>query len=153
MFRIQGIFRTLPNIYNGIFYLEPSVALTHPEPLVYSELWYILKSKHIRNPAKYLRWSILLRTNGAFSQNFANFFFFKIHKKTPVMKSLFHKVVSLYPATSSKKGLWHRCFLINFAIYLGHLFYKTPPSDCFCSTEKYFNNKVVKNPLRRENNL
>ena len=30
--------------------------------LVYSQLWYILKSKHIQSPAGYLRWSILLRT-------------------------------------------------------------------------------------------
>ena len=30
--------------------------------LVYSQLCFILKSKHIQNPAKYLRWSILLKT-------------------------------------------------------------------------------------------
>ena len=30
--------------------------------LVYSELWYVLKSKHIQNAAVYLRWSILFRT-------------------------------------------------------------------------------------------
>ena len=30
--------------------------------LVCSELWYILKSKHIQNAAVYLRWSILFRT-------------------------------------------------------------------------------------------
>ena len=29
---------------------------------VYSQLWYILKLKHIQNSAEYLRWSILLRT-------------------------------------------------------------------------------------------
>ena len=30
--------------------------------LEYSQLWYILKSKHIQSPAKYLRWTILLKT-------------------------------------------------------------------------------------------
>ena len=30
--------------------------------LVYSQLWYTLKSKHIQNPAKYVRWIVLLRT-------------------------------------------------------------------------------------------
>ena len=30
--------------------------------LVYSHIWYILKSKHIQSPAKYLRWSILLKS-------------------------------------------------------------------------------------------
>ena len=30
--------------------------------LVYSEIWYIMKSKHIQNPAVYLRLDILLRT-------------------------------------------------------------------------------------------
>ena len=36
--------------------------MTYSEPLAYSELWYILKSKHIQNTVEYLRWSILLRT-------------------------------------------------------------------------------------------
>ena len=46
-FRIQDIFRTLSNNYHGIFYWKFCVTL---------------KSKHIQNPAKYLRRSILLRT-------------------------------------------------------------------------------------------
>ena len=89
IFRTQGIFRTLSNIYDGKFYSQPCVTPAYLEPwhiqntakhlsrnilfktlcnpeifrnLVYSELWYILKSKYIQNPAKYLRWSILLRT-------------------------------------------------------------------------------------------
>ena len=44
------------------WYLWPCITLTYSEPLVYSELWYILKSKHIQNLAEYLRCSILLRT-------------------------------------------------------------------------------------------
>ena len=52
---MQSVFRILPNIYQEIFYSKPCVTLTYSEPLVYSELWYILKSKYIQNPAEYLR--------------------------------------------------------------------------------------------------
>ena len=41
------------------------VTLYNPDifrTIAYSILWYILKPKHILNPAKYLRWSLLLRT-------------------------------------------------------------------------------------------
>ena len=37
----------LPNIYHEIFYAKLCVTLTFSESLVYSELWFILKSKHI----------------------------------------------------------------------------------------------------------
>ena len=63
-------------------------------------------------------------------------FFCKINKKTSVLESHFNKVTGLYPATSLKKGLQHRCFLMNFARYLRHSFYRTPPGDQFCSMEK-----------------
>ena len=58
----------LRHIQNTIKHLLQNVlfgALYNPDifgALVYSLLWDILKSKHIQNPAKYLRWSILLRT-------------------------------------------------------------------------------------------
>ena len=61
--------------------------------------------------------------------------FRKIYKKTPVLESLFIEVTGLYSATSLK-GLQHRFFLMNLVRYLRHLFYRTPPDDCFCSTEK-----------------
>ena len=48
IFRIQGIFRILPNIYQKRFYSKPCVTL------IYSELWYIPKLKHIQNPAEYV---------------------------------------------------------------------------------------------------
>ena len=48
------------------------------------------------------------------------------------------------------KELPYRCSLMIFARYLRHLFYRKPPGDCFCSTEKYFTNKIVMNPLRKE---
>ena len=43
-----------------------------------------------------------------------------------------------------KKGLQHRCFQVNFARYLRHLFDKTS-----VLRKKYFINKIVKNPLRK----
>ena len=42
---------------------------------------------------------------------------------------------------------------MNFVRYLIHLFYRAPPGDCFCSTEKYFTNDIVKSPLKREKTL
>ena len=50
------------------------------------------------------------------------------------------------------KGLSHSRILMSFARYVRHLFYITPGGDCFCSTEKYFANKIVKNPLRKGKN-
>ena len=40
--------------------------------------------------------------------------FRKIHRKTPVPGSLFYR-----PATLLKMRLWHRCFPMNFAKFLG----------------------------------
>ena len=95
IFRTRGIFRTLSNIYDGKFYSQKCVTpaylerwhiqntAKHPSQnilsktlcnpdifrnLVYSELWYILKSKHIQNSAEYLRWSIILRTLCSYSR-------------------------------------------------------------------------------------
>ena len=44
--------------------------------------------------------------------------FHKIHKKTPVPESLFKKVAGLKPAILLKKGLWNRCFPVNFVKFL-----------------------------------
>ena len=38
---------------------------------------------------------------------------------------------------------------MNFARYLRHLIYRNPPSN-FCSTEKYFTNKIVNSPPKKE---
>ena len=51
-----------------------------------------------------------------------------------------------------KKRPQHGSFLMNFARYLRHLFYRTSPSNCLCSMEKYFPNNIVKNPLRKGRN-
>ena len=79
------------------------------------------------------------------------FYFCKIHMKTPVPEYLFNKVTDLYLPTLLKERTRSRCFLMNFARYLRRLFYRTPPGYCFCSTEKYFSNKIVNNPLKKKN--
>ena len=76
---------------------------------------------------------------------FRDFFFCKIHKKTPVPESLLNKVAGLYPATSQKERTSTLVFSNEFWEIL-------TPGDCFCSTEKYFTNKTVKNYLREEKN-
>ena len=60
-----GIFRTLiqylRNIQNhwcSVFLMNPDIFRT----LIYPQLLCILRSKHVWNPAEYLRWRILLRT-------------------------------------------------------------------------------------------
>ena len=74
--------------------------------------------------------------------------FRKIHRKTPVPESLFHKVAGLRPAalkkrpwhrppTLPKKRLCHKCFVVNFARFLRSPFYRTPPGDCSCNSEGY----------------
>ena len=42
---------------------------------------------------------------------------------------------------------------MNFARYLRNLFYGTLLGNCFCSTEKYFANKIEKNPLGKEKKI
>ena len=66
---------------------------------------------------------------------------------------LLNKVTGFYPLTLLKERLRCRCFLVNFARYLRYLFYRTPSGDCFCSTEKYFTNKIVKSPLKKEKQM
>ena len=41
----------------------------------------------------------------------------------------FHK--SRRPVISLKKRLWNKCFPVNFAKFSEHLFYRTPPDDCW----------------------
>ena len=40
---------------------------------------------------------------------------------------------------------------MNFAVYLRQNFYRTLSSNCFCSMEKYFINKIEKNSQRKKN--
>ena len=39
---------------------------------------------------------------------------------------------------------------MNCLRYLRHLFDRTPPGDWFCSTEKYFINKILKSPVTKK---
>ena len=61
----------------------------------------------------------------AFCKKKCSYKFRKIHTETPAPGSLF-------TATLLKKRLGHRCFPVNFANFQEHLFYRTPPGDCFC---------------------
>ena len=84
---------------------------------------------------------------------FCNFFFFfcNIYEKAPVPESLFNKLTGLYSATSLKDRTPSQMLSDGFCeILKTRFFYRTLPHDCFCSTEKYFTNKIVKNPLRKE---
>ena len=56
IFRTQGIFRTLPNIYDGKLYSQ------HGVTPAYLELWHIQNSRHIQNTAKHLSRNILFKT-------------------------------------------------------------------------------------------
>ena len=53
IFRTQGIFQTLPNIYYGVFYSESCVTLA------YLKLGHIQNQRHIHNTVKHLSWNIL----------------------------------------------------------------------------------------------
>ena len=70
-----------------------------------------------------------------------------------MLESHFNKVITITLQVSVlqfhwKKGLEHRCFLVNFARYLRHIFYRIPPDD-----ENYFINKIVKNPLEKREKI
>ena len=46
-------------------------------------------------------------------------------------KGVFKNLANFRPATSLKKRLQHRCFPVNLLNFQEHLFYRTPPGDCF----------------------
>ena len=50
--------------------------------------------------------------------------FGKFRGKHPCQRLFLNKVAGHKPATLSKKRLWHRCFLVNFAKFLRTLFLK-----------------------------
>ena len=71
--------------------------------------------------------------NGAFLRNI--FFVAKFTKHlcwSLILMKLQVSILQLH----WKKGLQHRCLLMNLAIYLRHSLYRTPPGNYFCSTEK-----------------
>ena len=61
---------------------------------------------------------------------------------------LFNKVAGLRAATLLKKGLWHRCFPVNFAEFLRGLpvagFFSSNNKDELRDLYNYLNQKVIK---------
>ena len=55
IFRAQGIFRTLLNIYYEGHYSEPCLALANLKP------WHIQNSRHTHNTVKYLLWNVFFK--------------------------------------------------------------------------------------------
>ena len=50
---------------------------------------------------------------------------FKKFTEEHLCLSLLNEIAGLQAGSLFKKRLWHRCFSVNFAKYLKHLFYKT----------------------------
>ena len=94
--------------------------------------------RRIQNQSEHLRWSF-----------FTKIFFAKFPRthlcRNHFLIELQVSILQLY----CKNRLPSRCFLINFGRYLKNVFYKTPAGDSFCSAEKYFTNKIAKNPLSK----
>ena len=58
--------------------------------------------------------------------------FHKIHLKTPVLESLFNRVLGMRHATLLKKRLRHRCIYVNFVKFLRTSFLQN--TSVFCLT-------------------
>ena len=56
-----------------------------------------------------------------------------IHRKTPVLESLFNKVASLEAYKLMKKRLQRRCFPVNIADFLSKFYLKNTTGGCFCT--------------------
>ena len=57
--------------------------------------------------------------------------FATIHRKTPVLESLFTKVTGLNACNFIKKRLRHRCFPVKFPRILRTSFFKETSGGCF----------------------
>ena len=56
-----------------------------------------------------------------------------IHRKTPVLESLFSKVASVEAYKFIKKILQHRCFPVNIENFLRKFYIKNTTGGCFCT--------------------
>ena len=56
-----------------------------------------------------------------------------IHRKTPILESLFSKVASLEAYKFIKKRLQHTCFPVNIANFLRKFYLKNTIGGCFCT--------------------
>ena len=101
----------------------------------FSPFWFIMREAELQKPEMFCKKRC--------SEKYR-----KVHTKTPVPESLFNEVAGLDPATSLKEKTPIEVFSDEFCKMLK----TTPPSYCFCSTEKYFTNKILKNFLRKEKN-
>ena len=59
-----------------------------------------------------------------------------MHRKRPVLKSLFNKVSGLQPAALSKKQTPTQMF--SREIIKNTFFYGTPPDDCFRKSTRFY---------------
>ena len=66
-------------------------------------------------------------------ENRCSYKFSNIHKKTPVLESLFNKVVDLQPCHFIKKRLLDRCFPVSITNFLRAFFF---PEHLWHSAEK-----------------
>ena len=97
-----------------------------------------LNKRWIQKPGQHLSYSFFVRIT-VFTKFFSKFeisFWKSSHRRCSIKKgvlrnfvkyigkhlcqsSFFHKIAGLRPATLLKKKLWHRCFSVNFAKFLG----------------------------------
>ena len=63
---------------------------------------------------------------------------YNIHRKTPVLQSLFNKVATLQTCNFTKKRLQHRCFLMNIATFLRTPILKNISERLFAQVFIYF---------------
>ena len=71
-------------------------------------------------------------------QNKCSSKFPNIHRKKPVMESLFNKVARQKTRHFIKKKPEHRCFPVKFAKFLGALFSQNTSSGFFCIFTRFF---------------
>ena len=70
-----------------------------------------------------------------------------------MLESQFDKVTGLYPAISLKQRTPTQVFSGEFCEILKNLFYRTPPGDYFCSTEKIFCQQNSKERSEKRENI
>ena len=67
--------------------------------------------------------------------------FLNIHRKTPVLKSLFNKVAGILACNFIKKKLQQRCFPVNIAKFVGTVFFVEKP--LVAALDIYFHEYVI----------
>ena len=91
--------------------------------LIYSQLLYILKSKHIQNTAEYLRWNILLRTLCNYSK-----FRLPIYSKLSLFRTWICQLLLIYQLILRTKNLvtkvWRRIWLLKYDLLLSFSFFQ-----------------------------